>query len=104
LGLSGAKLIGADVMLPAQLQVGRLVYRTPQGLIAIYIAPRRSRFGSAQKNQIDSRSFFTVTPRKDLTLFGWAQSTTGIGMAAQLSPEAAAPDALDARRATPDSP
>jgi anti-sigma factor RsiW len=80
LALSGAELQGADVLSGTTPPLGRLLYRTPEGLAAVYVAPRGTRFNGLQARTKDGRRFFVSDTSPDIGLYGWAHGMVGYGL------------------------
>ena len=104
LTLSGAELRGADVLSDATPPLGRLLYQTPKGLIAVYIAPRGARFNGLAEHPVGGRALRVADRDRDIGLFGWSQGMVGYGLV--LPQPVASGEALarDAHRATSSAP
>jgi anti-sigma factor RsiW len=99
LSLSKAQLIGADA-LEGNPAIGRLIYRTKRGLIAIYVAPRGGKFSTLTAQDIEGRSFFVEASAKNAGLYGWQKGSTGFALVCVQPLENGQTFVLDARRAT----
>src|SRR5262249_50029721 len=106
LSLSRAQLIGADVLpAPGLMKLGRLLYGTPWGVIAVYVAPRGTQFPTLKPHSVERRDFVMDSGAKDIGLYGWERNGVGYGLTASqpMSSSVIQNFALDAQRAT-DSP
>jgi anti-sigma factor RsiW len=100
LTLSGAELRGADVLDNTTPRLGRLLYDTPRGLIAVYIAPRGIRFNGLEKRDVNGRGFFLDNKAEDVGLYGWSRGFVGYGLVLSQPVTTGESLAHDAERAT----
>jgi anti-sigma factor RsiW len=100
LALSGAKLRGADVLSSTTPPLGRLLYETPQGLVAVYIAPRGSRLTGLAERPVGGRTLHVSDSDRDIGLFAWSQQMVGYGLALPQPVSSGEALARDAHRAT----
>ncbi len=98
LSLSRAQLVGADFFKTAQGEMGRLTYLSPQGRIALYLAPGKTAFEGTRKMERLERQFFVRRDKNSNGFFGWNEGSMGYGLVtAQPSHEGIL---LNAKRAT----
>jgi anti-sigma factor RsiW len=100
LTLSGAELRGADVLDSMTPRLGRLLYETPKGLIAVYVAPRGVRFQGLETRTMGGRTFLLSNKATDVGLYGWTHGPVGYGLVLSQPIAAGEPLAHDAQRAT----
>ncbi len=79
LTLSHGELLGADVIAAPQQFVGRLLYRTPQGLAAVYLVPASTVFARTSELPIGNRTFH-LRNSADVGMYGWESNTVGFGL------------------------
>ena len=79
LSLSRATLLGADVLKTQNGMLGKLIYLTPQGRIALFIAPNKTRFTDTRPTELLERSFAVKTVRKT-DFYGWSENGIGYGL------------------------
>lgn len=82
LSLLGGRLEGASTLAQGRFKIGRLAYRTPAGIIALYIAPRQGRF-DAPTRQTEGTSFFEPNTHSPVALAGWTRGGVGFGLAGE---------------------
>jgi|SRR5579875_32067 len=81
LSLSRGGLLGADVVSLDGVAAARLLYRTPHGLVGIYIVPRHGRFGSSLSPlALGRKRFYTLMPSKGPVLYAWSREGTGYAL------------------------
>jgi anti-sigma factor RsiW len=100
LTLSDAELLGADVLADTKPPIGRLLYQTKNGIAAVYVSPRSSRFVMIPSRKIAGRTFFVEDKPKDVGLYGWSSGLTGYGLVLPQPIEQSESLASDAQRAT----
>ena len=79
LSLSRAELLGADVIVHPERRLGRLLYRTPQGLIGVYVVPGSTHFAQTTEQMMEDHDF-QVRTTKDVGLYGWEANGVGYGL------------------------
>lgn len=79
LTLSQGELLGADVIALPQQSVGRLLYRTPRGMAAVYLAPGSAQFARTSELPIGKRTFH-LRNNADVGMYGWEANTVGCGL------------------------
>lgn len=100
LSLSRAMLLGADVVPNTTPPLGRLLYRSPRGLIALYIAPRGTNFRRLAARTLDGRDFLVEDSANDVGFYGWRSDMIGYGLALEQPIANGQSFALDAEHAT----
>lgn len=81
LSLSRGELLGADVVSLDGVAAARLLYRTPHGLVGIYIVPHHGRFSSSLSTlALNRRRFYTMSPPKGPVLYAWSRDGTGYAL------------------------
>jgi anti-sigma factor RsiW len=110
--LSRSQLLGVDMIPTAHTKCARLLYRTPQGLVGIYIAPGSTQFTELKSRSIEGESFYIDNPgdnkndkkidgrNKDVGLYGWTIGRVGYGLVAATPLDAVRNVVLDAERST----
>lgn len=79
LSLSRGELLGADVIATPERPIGRLLYRTPQGIAAVYLAPNSGHFARTTQMPIGNQ-MFQVRNNVDVGMYGWEANTVGFGL------------------------
>lgn len=100
LSLSGGELAGVDVVPNGSLTFGRLVYRTPQGLVGLYVTPHASRFMHLKPAKLEGETFQVSLDHKNIGFYGWQAGDAGYGLTVSPPLRGAAPLLLDAQRET----
>jgi anti-sigma factor RsiW len=97
--LSRSELIGVDVIPTASYKCARLLYRTPHGLVGIYVAPGGNKFVDLKTTALEGQPFY-IDRKKDIGLYGWSVGRVGFGVVATSPLEAVHGVVLDAARNT----
>ncbi len=79
LSLTRAELLGADIITTPRGDVGRLIYRAPQGLTALYMIPGRAHFALAMPLMIENQDF-QLRSKNGVSLYGWEAGGVGYGL------------------------
>lgn len=79
LSLSRAELLGADVIVYPERRLGRLLYRTPQGLVGVYVVPGSTHFAQTVEQMVEDHDF-QVKSTKDAGFYGWEANGVGYGI------------------------
>ena len=79
LTLSQGELLGADVITTPQQLVGRLLYHTPQGIAAVYLAPESAQFTRMSEVPIGTHTFY-LRNNTDVGMYGWKANMVGCGL------------------------
>ncbi len=79
LSLTRAELLGVDIIATPHGDVGRLIYRAPQGLTALYMMPGRSHFAQAMPLMIENQDF-QLRSKNGVSLYGWEAGGVGYGL------------------------
>ncbi len=99
LSLSRAELVGADTVMAPPYTIGRLLYRTPHGLIGIYIAPSGTQFPDLPTAAVEATAFRVDISHKGIGFYGWQAGRTGYGLTTASASESPS-ILLDAQRET----
>ena len=100
LELAGARLIGANVLPNTTPATGRLLYRTNLGVMALYITPGGSDFGSLRAVVLNNYRFSEYTQGNKIGILGWDRSGVGYGLALRRPLERGKDVAAEACRTT----
>ena len=102
LTLSRARLVGADMVAAPGVKLGRLLYTSPVGLIAVYVAPRGTQFPKLTVRDVQDHSFMAENTARDVGLYGWKRGKIGFGLTLPQPLNSATSQnfAVDAQRAT----
>lgn len=79
LSLTHGELLGADIVGTPEIHIGRLLYRTPQGIVAIYVAPGRTHFSQTASLMVEAHDF-EVKQTAEMGMYGWDTKGVGYGM------------------------
>ena len=83
LDLAGAHLVGAGLVPHAAPATGRLLYRTDQGLMALYVTPGGTDFGKLQTVVMNNYPFREDLRNDKAGILGWQRGGVGYGLALQ---------------------
>jgi anti-sigma factor RsiW len=100
LSLSQSQLVGVDLIPIANTRCARLLYRTPHGLIGLYVSPSGTQFPDLLTQSVEGESFFLDAKNKDVGLYGWTAGRVGYGLVAVKPLDAVKNVLLDAARST----
>ena len=100
LDLAGAHLVGAGLVPRATPATGRLLYRTDQGLMALYVTPGGTDFGKLQTVVMNNYAFREDLRNDKVGILAWQRGGVGYGLALQKPLERGRIVAAEACRAT----
>ncbi len=79
LSLTHGELLGADIVGTPEIRLGRLLYRTPQGIVAIYVAPGRTHFSQTVSQMVEAHDF-QIKRTAEIGMYAWDTRGVGYGM------------------------
>lgn len=100
LDLAGAHLIGVGLVPRATPATGRLLYRTDQGLMALYVTPGGTDFGKLQTVALNNYRFREDLQDDKVGILAWERGGVGYGLALNKPLERGKVVAVEACRTT----